>query len=909
MGESVTLSVASAFTDPDGDALTYTAMSSSAGVAGVAVSGTNVTITAVATGTTTVTVTATDPGGLSAAASISVVVTPPNRPPVVSDTIPDQLLTGGQTVLVNVARLFTDPDGDTLTYTAATSDSGVAQATPSVSDGMVTVQALAAGTATITVTARDSGDLTAALRFSVMVTDPPSRDHHAALVESLPERPFEDVSLSEDNNGTYGTLRLASFDEAVFPVVVVEPSRDDPFDSGSVLVAGSFLGAGRVVAFSGQDFVGSRERSTLVGHAAADRLMANAVRWAGGGDGGEPSAVLVDNPRVGQALTARGFDDVRVAQILGRSTRDWSADALRDIDVAVVQVNEWGTHHLSAEHVEALRAFVEAGGGLVVAGSALHWHWWLADRLGAFPGDLLLDGAGISWNTDRLEAIDRASTRVAPAANSTRSIWQAYLNGLPLDAVRADILPAIFEAAREKGRLAELDAALSRLVTGTPPLPASAAIPAARLAAEVASTLGPHEWPETLPWAATFPGLPAARARREDGSVTVNATWSEFPVGARRGERHFPLGFYAPPGGLVTISVPAQHAVGDLSIAVGQDHDDLLGYRGNARHDSWRRGPNVRRTFDVANGESAVTNAYGGSIALVVPDHYAGTIPVTVRGAIPMAVYTAGRSTDASWRAALDRGAPQAIIQTLGGIRLVVSAGEARRGDGPGAVARFWEGFREHHAELAGEPAPRAYESIWIFDPHVGYGYANAGPLRINYPLDVEKWVLSPETASVRWWLFGHELGHQYQTRDWAAEGIGEVAVNLFTMYTLNFYIYGGGEREMRAPHPSLRPVDHSALALARWPSADVFGKLDLYRQLIHEFGWEPMRQVFRGYYDPAYPRTTYGSELDGFAIRFSAVVERDLASFFRHWVYPLSPAAEATIRGFGYQEWLPPGW
>ena len=119
--------------------------------------------------------------------------------------------------------------------------------------------------------------------------------------------------------------------------------------------------------------------------------------------------------------------------------------------------------------------------------------------------------------------------------------------------------------------------------------------------------------------------------------------------------------------------------------------------------------------------------------------------------------------------------------------------------------------------------------------------------------------------------------------------GITEVAVNLFTMYTLNFYISGGGEREMRAEHPSLRPVDHSALASARWPSADVFGKLELYRQLIHEFGWEPMRQVFRSYYDRAYPRTTYGSELDGFAIRFSAVVERDLASFFRHWVYPLS--------------------
>ena len=169
-------------------------------------------------------------------------------------------------------------------------------------------------------------------------------------------------------------------------------------------------------------------------------------------------------------------------------------------------------------------------------------------------------------------------------------------------------MPTIFEAAREKGRLAELDTALSRLVTDTPPLPASAVNPAARLAAEVASTLGPYEWPETLPWAATFPGLPAAGARRVEGSVTVHATWSDFPAGVPRpdlrwalGERRFPLGFYAPPGGLVTVSVPVQHAVAGLRIAVGQPHDDLRRYR---QHDTWRRGPEMRRTYRVTAEET-----------------------------------------------------------------------------------------------------------------------------------------------------------------------------------------------------------------------------------------------------------------------------------------------------------------
>ena len=86
-------------------------------------------------------------------------------------------------------------------------------------------------------------------------------------------------------------------------------------------------------------------------------------------------------------------------------------------------------------------------------------------------------------------------------------------------------------------------------------------------------------------------------------------------------------------------------------------------------------------------------------------------------------------------------------------------------------------------------------------------------------------------------------------------------------------------------------------------------GRLALYRQLIAEFGWSAMKTVFRSYYDPAYPRSTYGGSLDGFAVRFSAIAQRDLVGFFQHWEYPLSESAAATIQGFGYEPWLPPGW
>ena len=170
VGESFTVNAASLFTDPDGDALTYAATSSDTSVATVSVTGTTVTVTAVGAGTATITVTASDPGGLSAAVSGNVTVEEPNRPPVVSGSIADQTLTVGESVTVNAASLFTDPDGDALTYAGTSSDTSVA--TVSVTGTTVTVTAVGAGAATITVTASDPGGLSAAVSGNVTVEEP-----------------------------------------------------------------------------------------------------------------------------------------------------------------------------------------------------------------------------------------------------------------------------------------------------------------------------------------------------------------------------------------------------------------------------------------------------------------------------------------------------------------------------------------------------------------------------------------------------------------------------------------------------------------------------------------------------------------------------------------------------------------
>ncbi|MCY4398771.1 MAG: RTX toxin, partial [Gemmatimonadetes bacterium] len=112
------LDVAVYFTDPDGGGLEFGAASSDTTRVRVAVSGSILTITGVTAGAAAVTVTATDGGGLSARQSFAVTV--PNRAPEVTDTIPPQILTVGDTRSWAGSEYFADPDGDPLMLTAGT---------------------------------------------------------------------------------------------------------------------------------------------------------------------------------------------------------------------------------------------------------------------------------------------------------------------------------------------------------------------------------------------------------------------------------------------------------------------------------------------------------------------------------------------------------------------------------------------------------------------------------------------------------------------------------------------------------------------------------------------------------------------------------------------------------------------
>lgn len=169
-GQSATLEVSSYFRDPDGGVLTYTAASSAAGTVSVSLSGSTLTMVGVADGTATVTVTARDPDGLTAAQGFQVTVETPNRAPEAVGAISNQTVATGRTATLAVSSYFRDPDGDALTYTAASSAPAVISV--AMSGSTLTMVGVADGTGTVTVTVRDPAGLTAAQNFQVTVATP-----------------------------------------------------------------------------------------------------------------------------------------------------------------------------------------------------------------------------------------------------------------------------------------------------------------------------------------------------------------------------------------------------------------------------------------------------------------------------------------------------------------------------------------------------------------------------------------------------------------------------------------------------------------------------------------------------------------------------------------------------------------
>ena len=207
------------FTDAEDDMLTYSEMSSDDMVATAMVDMDGmVTITAVGAGDATITVTATDTQSGMGTQEIMVTVAA-NMPPMGGDAIEVMMTMGDDPMMV--PTMFTDAEDDMLTYSEMSSDDMVATAMVDM-DGMVTITAVGAGDATITVTATDtqSGMGTQEIMVTVAANMPPMGGDAIEVMMTMGDDPMMVPTMFTDAEDDMLTYSEMSSDEMVATAMV-----------------------------------------------------------------------------------------------------------------------------------------------------------------------------------------------------------------------------------------------------------------------------------------------------------------------------------------------------------------------------------------------------------------------------------------------------------------------------------------------------------------------------------------------------------------------------------------------------------------------------------------------------------------------------------------------------------------
>ncbi|MBN9383625.1 MAG: M60 family metallopeptidase [Chitinophagaceae bacterium] len=400
------------------------------------------------------------------------------------------------------------------------------------------------------------------------------------------------------------------------------------------------------------------------------------------------------------------------------------------------------------------------------------------------------------------------------------------------------------------------------------------------------------------PASSTFPGAVDPAAERVDTTITIQV---------QPGTLHS-TGLYVPAGKKIKILIDAGDQSRQLQARIGIHEDNLQHMDYFTRHET-----DLTSTFQLAGGPTEIFSSFGGLLLIEAPD--TSTLKKTsvqVSGAVRTPYFKLGITDPGEWeRTIRDYPGPWAELAT-DKIILTVPAYRVRKLDDPGKLLRFWDEVMDADAKLAAIPLERTHPERIIIDRQVAWGYMYTALKKIVAPDDASCALMLDETLMRKEGSWGHfhELGHRHQFWGIDFTGLGEVTANLYTMYVYDKVLHKGLYNHENIPDKQT-VIESIKKYMADKPDfdkfcSDPFLALKMYIEIIENFGWQSIEQVFSTYRllpPDRYPATEAGKR-DYWFTCICAATGKDLSGFFDKWQIPITGKAKASVKS--YPGWLP---
>jgi photosystem II stability/assembly factor-like uncharacterized protein len=228
-GFKLVLDLSNVFSDPDADALSFTATSSNPAVAVATITGSILTVAPKDSGSARITVTANDGRGGTASTTFTARTVTSNAAPRLVAGIADQVLTKGEPAFTrNLSAHFADADGDALVFGATSSTPQIATANLKRNSDTLAVAPIDTGRAVIVVFASDGKGGQAADTFNVAVyiSPPPVIAHANVTQQNFNQSLNLSAKITDNENAVRSaTLYYREAGESNFVLVRMDTAR------------------------------------------------------------------------------------------------------------------------------------------------------------------------------------------------------------------------------------------------------------------------------------------------------------------------------------------------------------------------------------------------------------------------------------------------------------------------------------------------------------------------------------------------------------------------------------------------------------------------------------------------------------------------------------------------------------